>query len=57
MKLPVLLLLSCLGLGLVACGQKGPLYLPSENPEQGSGEQAPTKSDAPAKAGSAVDAS
>ncbi len=53
MKLPVLLLLACLGLGLVACGQKGPLYLPSENPEQGSGEpetEAPAKTEKPADA-------
>ncbi len=49
MKLPVLLLLSCLGAGLAACGQKGPLYLPAENPEPGSGEQAPVKIEAPAK--------
>jgi predicted small lipoprotein YifL len=39
MKFPAILLLIGLGLGcmgLAGCGQKGPLYLPSEKPEQGS---------------------
>lgn len=49
MKLPVIFLLSCLGLVLVGCGQKGPLYLPSKAPEQGSGEQAPVKTEGPIK--------
>lgn len=38
MKFPAVLLLLGLGLsclGLSACGQKGPLFLPSEQPEQG----------------------
>lgn len=44
MKFPALLLVLGLGLGcmgLVGCGQKGPLYLPSEQPKQGSGDKAP----------------
>lgn len=43
MKFPAFLFLLSLGigcLGLVGCGQKGPLYLPSEKPEQGTGEKA-----------------
>lgn len=42
MKFPAILLLLALGLGclgLSGCGQKGPLYLPSEKPEQGSGSK------------------
>ena len=42
MKFPAILLLIGLGLGcmgLAGCGQKGPLYLPSEKPEQGSGSK------------------
>ena len=42
MKLPAVLLLLGLGLsclGLSACGQKGPLFLPSEQPEQGRGDK------------------
>lgn len=37
-KAPAWLLLLCLGpvcLGVAGCGQKGPLYLPKEQPEQG----------------------
>lgn len=39
MKFPAMLLLLSFGLGLAGCGQKGPLYLPSEKPEQGSGSK------------------
>lgn len=57
MKFPAVLLLLCLGvscLGLGACGQKGPLYLPSEQPEQGSGDK--TESPVPDKAPTPADA-
>ncbi len=40
MKLPVLFLLLCLGAMLSGCGQKGQLYLPTENPKQGTSEPA-----------------
>ncbi len=55
MKLPAFLLFLSLGLGclgLAGCGQKGPLYLPSEKPEQGTGNKVPepAKPEAPATA-------
>lgn len=51
LKTPALLLLLCLGpacLGLAGCGQKGPLYLPQEQPEQGAGDKAPAPAAEPA---------
>ncbi|HEY8941059.1 MAG TPA: lipoprotein [Cellvibrio sp.] len=51
MKFPAVLLLLCLGiscLGLSACGQKGPLFLPSEQPEQGSGDKPDASTNEPA---------
>lgn len=50
MKLPAVLLLLCLGFscfGLSACGQKGPLFLPSEQPEQGGGDKSETSTNEP----------
>ncbi len=53
MKLPAVLLLLSLGISCVllsACGQKGPLFLPSEQPEQGSGGKSEAPATAPAPA-------
>ncbi|WP_039912375.1 LPS translocon maturation chaperone LptM [Cellvibrio mixtus] len=51
MKLPAVWLLLSLGIfcvALSACGQKGPLFLPSEQPEQGGKSEAPATVPAPA---------
>ncbi|PUA28304.1 MAG: hypothetical protein B0W54_17700 [Cellvibrio sp. 79] len=59
MKLPAVLLLLGLGLsclGLSACGQKGPLFLPSEQPEQGSGDKSEVPPPAADKTQKPVDA-
>lgn len=50
--LSLVLSLSCLGLG--GCGQKGPLYLPTDPPPS---QRAPARDDAPATTGKTAPAS
>lgn len=50
MKSPLFLALLCFVgcLGLAGCGQKGPLYLPTDKPEQGTGVETGVEASKPA---------